>query len=582
MNETVKLKPTHTILGKSIGMFLFISFFIALVLSVIEIALASAHDFYSGNITVFADTYFYTLARYGDLSYAVAEDLFNLVYSMRYYAVLLAVSSFTGAAFSLVFICCAAGHSGETDEIFLNFVDKIPLEIVAIAHLAAAILFAAFSTVFPNQLELLFISAFFLLFILLCISLFMTCVTRIKANTLIKNTLVYITIKFTIKHGKTIIIKSINLALNIIKWLFKTSINILKYIFSKIKSIFLTIKLKSSALRQNIKTKPWTFLVIIVLISIEVILSVINFSSGEFFPFIFWFAYNIFLITAFMYGAQQISILQTGIGKLVDGNFEEKVDTTKMYWEFSRHGDMINSVADGIAIVVEEKMKSERLKAELITNVSHDIKTPLTSIINYVDLLQRDNSDEENKEYLEVLSRQSRKLKKLTEDLVEASKASTGNINVNLQVTCLNELLEQASGEHTEKLASVKLKLVKNFPNEKIYIMADGNLLWRVIDNLFSNIYKYSLADTRVYLNLLYDKDRAYFNIKNISKTELNFNADDLSERFVRGDSSRSTEGSGLGLNIAKSLTELQNGKFSISCDADLFKVDISFPINFQ
>ena len=224
-------------------------------------------------------------------------------------------------------------------------------------------------------------------------------------------------------------------------------------------------------------------------------------------------------------------------------------------------------------------MKSERMKTELITNVSHDIKTPLTSIVSYVDLLKKQAMpNDQAREYLEVLDRQSARLKKLTEDLVEASKASTGNLTVDFQRTDVNVLLTQSAGEYQEKLAAKGMDLILTPAPENPAISADGRLLWRVFENLLSNIHKYAQPGTRVYLTCEAGENQVTTTFRNISATPLNISADELMERFVRGDASRNTEGSGLGLSIARSLTQLQHGTFSLTIDGDLFKAALTFP----
>jgi len=223
-------------------------------------------------------------------------------------------------------------------------------------------------------------------------------------------------------------------------------------------------------------------------------------------------------------------------------------------------------------------VKSERFRTELITNVSHDIKTPLTSIVNYVDLLAKEEPESETqREYLEVLQRQSGKLKKLIEDLIEASKASTGSLPVSLERVDLGVLLDQTAGEYSERLENAQLELVAQKPEQPVNVMADGRHLWRVFDNLMNNVVKYAQPGTRVYLNLSSENGKATVIFRNISREALNLNAKELSERFVRGDSSRSTEGSGLGLSIAMSLMKLQKGSMDITVDGDLFKVTLGF-----
>ena len=252
-----------------------------------------------------------------------------------------------------------------------------------------------------------------------------------------------------------------------------------------------------------------------------------------------------------------------------------------MFLDMKDHAININNINDGIAKAVEERMKSERFKTELITNVSHDIKTPLTSIINYVDLLEKEEIENETaKEYIGVLSRQSARLKKLIEDLLEASKASTGNISVSLTQLELGILLSQALGEYDEKFSNSNLQVVLNKTDDLLLVMADNRHIWRVFDNILNNISKYAQPNTRVYIDAKRNGKNAEISFRNISKDALNISGDELMERFVRGDSSRNTEGSGLGLSIAKSLTEVQKGNLKIQIDGDLFKVYIAFPLS--
>ena len=285
--------------------------------------------------------------------------------------------------------------------------------------------------------------------------------------------------------------------------------------------------------------------------------------------------------------------LQIAGEKISEGNLEYQVDTSNMYMDFKKHGENLNHIGQGLNAAVDEKLKSERMKTELITNVSHDIKTPLTSIINYSDLIDKelkniddagDNSDncnvEKIKEYSEVLNRQSERLKRLIEDLVEASKASTGNLDVNLEPTEVGVMLAQTAGEYDDKLSDNNLTLVVNKPEEPVYIMADGRRLWRVMDNILNNVCKYALPGTRVYMNLEKEPQgkMVIITLKNVSREPLNISPDELLERFVQGDKARKTEGNGLGLSIANSLTELQGGKLELKIDGDLFKVNLSFP----
>lgn len=276
--------------------------------------------------------------------------------------------------------------------------------------------------------------------------------------------------------------------------------------------------------------------------------------------------------------SMQLRRLQKGGEALAAGDLTSQVDTSHMYFDLKHHGENLNAISRGMSIAVEQKLKSERLKTELITNVSHDIKTPLTSIVNYVDLLQREHTPEQEREYLAVLDRQAHKLKKLTVDLVEMSKASTGNIPCHIARRSVRELIDQTVGEYAEKLSAARLEPVVTLPDEELYCLCDGALMWRVLDNLLSNACKYACAGTRLYIAARREGETVAFSFKNISRDALNIDPDELLERFVRGDSSRTTEGSGLGLNIAKSLVELQKGTFSIAIDGDLFKVGFVLP----
>ena len=271
--------------------------------------------------------------------------------------------------------------------------------------------------------------------------------------------------------------------------------------------------------------------------------------------------------------------LRQGTKTIAGGDLEYQIDTQRMPYDLRLQAEDLNNISAGLSAAVDEKMKSERFKAELITNVSHDLKTPLTSIINYVNLLKStQQTDPKAAEYIEVLDRKSQRLKKLTEDLVEASKASTGVLAVTREKIGMAQLIDQALGEWTEKLNDRKLSLVTNLPEGETWVYADGRHLWRVIDNLLSNCAKYAMEGTRVYLDLERGKGQVALSVKNVSRDPLNVPAERLMERFVRGEESRSTEGSGLGLSIARSLTELQGGAFGLAVDGDLFKAMVTLP----
>lgn len=294
----------------------------------------------------------------------------------------------------------------------------------------------------------------------------------------------------------------------------------------------------------------------------------------------FWFFEKVLVLPIIFYGALMIKKLQKGAAALAEGELAYQIDTKPMRGDFKKQGEDLNSIASGMSLAVEKQLKSERMKTELITNVSHDIKTPLTSIINYADLIGKEPCENEKiTEYAEVLVRQSVRLKRLIEDLVEASKASTGNLEVCLQPCDASVFLIQADGEYEEKLKKADLTLVVQQPDSEIRILADGRRMWRVFDNLMNNICKYAQPGTRVYLILEKKEKKAVITFKNTSKDALNISEEELMERFVRGDSSRNTEGNGLGLSIARSLTELQKGTLGIQIDGDLFKAVLEFPV---
>lgn len=276
------------------------------------------------------------------------------------------------------------------------------------------------------------------------------------------------------------------------------------------------------------------------------------------------------------YKLMQLEKIKDGAREIADGNLTYKIDTINMDGLLENFAGDINNIGRGLNAAVDERMKSERMKAELITNVSHDLKTPLTSIINYVDLLKREHIESEAaKEYIKILDEKSQRLKALTEDLVEASRATSGNIKLELNTINFVELVLQAAGTYQEKFESANLEMVMRYAPETMLVMADGRRLYRVLDNLLNNAFKYAMPGTRVYVDMYIEDRRAWMVMKNVSKTQLTIPADELTKRFVRGDWSRSTEGSGLGLSIARSLTELHDGIFDISLDGDLFKVSV-------
>lgn len=303
-------------------------------------------------------------------------------------------------------------------------------------------------------------------------------------------------------------------------------------------------------------------------------------ASQSILPALLFIPQIILLALIAVYYLIQLNKFRLAAKELAQGNLSYQLTTNSMHGEFKKTGTDLNHIAHGMNIAVEERLKSERMKTELITNVSHDIKTPLTSIINYADLIAKESCENAKiNEYSEVLLRQSTKLKRLIEDLVEASKASTGNLEVELTPCNASIFIEQASGEYEEKLQQANLTLITKLPEESHNILADSRRMWRIFDNLLNNICKYALPGTRVYLSLDFENDEAVFLFKNTSRDALDLSPEELLERFVRGDKSRNTEGNGLGLSIANSMAQLQKGTLLLHTDGDLFKVELRFPL---
>ncbi|MCI8482341.1 MAG: HAMP domain-containing histidine kinase [Clostridia bacterium] len=311
-------------------------------------------------------------------------------------------------------------------------------------------------------------------------------------------------------------------------------------------------------------------------ILISCILGVISLSAPIVILFLIAFWYYVFKKMLDYMG--QIDKVRQKIKNMYYGDIQNPLKENELYGELKQVARELNDISGGLSKAIEEATKSERLKTELITNVSHDIKTPLTSIINYVDLMKQEKIDNPTiQEYLKVLDSKSQRLKKLTEDLIEASKASSGNIKLTMEPLNVKELVKQVRGEFENRFSKIGLEIIETFPEEDVTIEADSRYLYRVMENMYVNISKYALENSRVYIDVIKTKGKIQIALKNISKDKLNISVNELMERFVRGDESRTNEGSGLGISIAKSLTELQGGKFDIYLDGDLFKVVIEF-----
>lgn len=397
-------------------------------------------------------------------------------------------------------------------------------------------------------------------------------------------------------YRNSVIGRCIRLALGLLKQIFRFvpavwsfTLRILKDVF-KVAGALMTLtwswlkkatsyarKLLKKCLSQCEKTLSllpltWQWIVVGGVLALMLPISFANDSKGW---AVLW---GIASLTTILYGSNCFGRLLEGAKRMRSGDLESKVEDNYLVGCFREFAGELNGLADVAMVAAQNQLKSERMKTELITNVSHDIKTPLTSIINYVDLLEKPHTAEEEKAYVEVLSRQSQRLKKLIDDLMEMSKASTGNIQVEIGEIDAVEAVTQALGEFADKLTTAGLTPVFHQSEENIMLLADGRLLWRAMSNVLSNAVKYAMPGTRLYVDVSAAGDKALISFKNISGAQLNISAEELMERFVRGDSSRNTEGSGLGLNIAKSLMELQKGQLQLLVDGDLFKVTLVFP----
>ena len=320
-----------------------------------------------------------------------------------------------------------------------------------------------------------------------------------------------------------------------------------------------------------------TLKTILLILAYILLMVIVIWWNGEF-GIIIDIGITLYLIYQVIKRVNGFKKIETQLKKIYEGNNKERLLKEDFTAEFDKAIDYINDISNGFENAVEEGIKSERLKTELITNVSHDIKTPLTSIINYAELIKQENIENEKvKEYIEILLSKSHRLKRLTEDLVEASKASSGNVKLNLEKLNLGELINQTTGEFEDKLKERNLTVISKIPEEDIYIEADSRYMYRIIENIFGNISKYALENSRVYVDIIKNEDKVKLEVKNISAEKLNISEDELMQRFVRGDKSRTTEGSGLGLSISRSLAELQHGTFKIVIDGDLFKVELEF-----
>lgn len=477
-----------------------------------------------------------------DSQYEQRKYMLRTAYNMRYIAIYMFIAGIIVTLASFFFLVYSAGYRKNSDTVVkLPIIDRMPLEILTAIVIAAGMaLVLAVDIVFELDSRYVMLgidvsmAAALVMAGILCAFL-LSLTVRVRAGKWWRGSICY--------------------------------------------SVYKALGKAASILARNISLL-WKVIATLAAVSVVELIAISICWPEMDILIILWFIEKVIIFVVFIWLALQLKGLQEGSRRLADGDLQYKISTEKMFWECRKHAENLNKISDGMSKAVDERMKSERLKTELITNVSHDIKTPLTSIINYVDLLEKEHLENEKAvEYLEVLERQSAKLKKLTEDLVEASKASTGNLEVENEQIEAGVFLTQTVGEFEERLSAAGLELIVSKPDDKMYITADGRHLWRVVDNLMNNICKYAQPNSRVYVNLETTDEDISIIFRNMSKFPLNINGDELQERFVRGDKSRNTEGYGLGLSIAKSLMDLMNGKMEIYVDGDLFKVVLKWHI---
>ncbi len=472
-----------------------------------------------------------------DVFYDAAKAC-SVAYDMRYAVYIIAFISAALFALLIVFLFCSAGYKKAGAGMSGGITEKIPPDVFTLLVLFAVYMnYVAlnFSDGLGDYSILFAIPVLFVIDYLIATLYLKSIAIHLKLRSLVRSTLVHRALRFVFKP---------------IVYAFKNSRGMSRtaVLCTAVCGVFFILLLMCDG-----ESEKHIVLVISMLI--------------------------LFFIAALLHSAK-LKTLTSATEKIAKGDFLHSVDTSRLYGDLRALGNDINRINEGLSKAVKDKMKSERLKTELITNVSHDLKTPLTSIISYVDLLEKEDIESENaKKYIDVLSRQSARLKKLTDDLFEAAMASSGNIKMELSRCDVGVLLNQTAGEFEDRLEGARLSLVINLPSEPVFITADPRRLWRVFENLMGNICKYSQEQTRVYLDLEKKARIAVIRFKNISRDMLNVSGDELTARFVRGDSSRNTEGSGLGLSIAKSLAELQGGSLDVKIDGDLFAVELIFPL---
>ena len=476
-------------------------------------------------------------------------ELVKLVYQQRYNLMFILAAASILAAAGFVYLCCAAGKKHQKDKAVPGALNSLPLDLYAAAgglisyflgSLAVQMInYWIFGMDNLNPGTLVLVGMVLLLIAVICVGFLFALCAQIKTKGL-----------FWWKRS-------------VLCWLWGRVCVVAGYVWLGVKTLF------------SLLPTIWHFVLIGGAMGLSLILLTALALDGIIAPLIVTVC---LFVVGLVYSGCAYGMILQGAERMAKGNLDTKIDTRFLIGTHRKCAENINSLADTAILAAKKQMRADRMKTELITNVTHDIKTPLTSIINYVDLLHSIPGEQEQQQYLEVLSRQSQRLKKLIDDLMEMSKATTGNMTVDIIDMDPVETVVQALGEFSDKLEKQDLTVVFQPPETVSRIKADGRLTWRVLSNLLSNIVKYALPGTRVYADVSELDEYVLISFKNISKEPLNIPADELTERFVRGDESRNTEGSGLGLNIAKSLMELQKGKLQLLVDGDLFKATLVFP----
>ena len=472
--------------------------------------------------------------------YAFFSQLLRLAYGLRDWVWGIAGGCLLLSILFFVILMCVSAHKPHSEELHPGALHKVPSDLLLPGVLFLLILVLDTGmTAFRHGgdlPELIFLILWVLNCACTCLGLCMSVAARIKTRTLLKNTVIARIFRLIRRLWKHLV--------SLVRGLptvWRTALLVLALVFFD----FMTMALSRSPLGT-----------------------------------LLWLVQNIMLAVGLLCAALMMRKLLSGGEALAKGDLNYKIDTSMLFGDLKQHGEDLNRIAQGMTAAVEQRLRSERMRTELITNVSHDIKTPLTSIINYATLMGEASCECENhRTYAEVLVRKSNHLRRLLDDLVEASRASTGNLEVVLAPCDAGVLLTQAAGEYAERLTAAGLELLTAQPEQPVMILADSRRIWRVFENLMSNICKHSLPGTRVFLRLETVGNEAVITFRNTSRGVLNISPEALMERFVRGDAARSTEGSGLGLSIAQSLTQLQNGHMDISIDGDFFKVTLRFPM---